>query len=141
MTNINEVVNTKTITGKVYQMLETALIVSEVFTNLLVQSELDENYVYGESESDTYATLTGYVLDIEKENTEETPLYIEDIREIAEDRILKDYGKKKKYQVSRSYYKTVTVEAENEEEALKIASEKDLFASVSLDVGDDVIIS
>ena len=94
MASINEVINTRTIEYKVYQMLETAMIVSETFANLNHKEMLNEDYVYGESESDTYDTLIGYALDIEKQNTEDNPLYIEDIREKAEEMILKGYGKK-----------------------------------------------
>ena len=140
MANVNEVINIKSIEYKVYQMLETAMIVSDVFVNLNHRDDLDEDIVYGESESDTYSNLIGIALDIEKENTEETPLYMEDIREIATDKILKIYGKKKAYEVTRNYYKTVVVEAENPEEAMRIASEEDLFASVSLCGGEDSIL-
>ena len=95
MASLNELINTKSIEVKVYQMLETAMLVSETFDNLSHKGELDENWIYSESESDTYATLIGYVLEIEKQNTEDHPLYYEDIREKAEEMILREYGKKK----------------------------------------------
>lgn len=139
MASINEVINTKTIEYKVYQMMETAMIVSETFVNLNHKEMLNEDYVYGESESDTYATLIGYALDIEKQNTVNNPLYIEDIREKAEEMILKDYGKPstfKKYSVQRGYFKEVIVEAKSREEAEKIANENHMFDDVTLEPGD-----
>ena len=138
MTSVSEVINTKTIEYKVYQMMETAMIVSEIFANLNHKEMLNEDYVYGESESDTYATLTGYALEIEKQNTEDNPLYIEDIREKAEEMILKDYGKPstKKYSVQRGYFKEVIVEANSREEAEKIANENHMFDDVTLEPGD-----
>jgi hypothetical protein len=138
MSNICEVINTKTIEYKVYQMMETAMIVSETFANLNHKELLSEDHVYGESESDTYATLTAYALEIEKQNTEDNPLYVEDIREKAEEMILKDYGKPstKKYSVQRGYFKEVIVEANSREEAAKIANENHMFDDVTLELGD-----
>lgn len=138
MSNICGVINTKTIEYKVYQMMETAMIVCEIFTNLQHKEMLSEDYVYGESESDTYATLTAYALEIEKQNTEDNPLYVEDIREKAEEMILKDYGKPstKKYSVQRGYFKEVIVEANSREEAAKIANENHMFDDVTLEPGD-----
>lgn len=138
MASISEVINTKTIEGKVYQMLETAMIVSEQFQNLYRAKKLDEEYVYGECESNTYANLIDMALEIESQNINETPLYMEDIREKAEEMILKDYGKPstKKYSVQRGYFKEVIVEANSREEAAKIANENHMFDDVTLEPGD-----
>ena len=138
MASINDLINIRTIEGKVYQMLETAIIVSETFANLYHAKELNEDCVYYECESDTYETLIEYVLEIEKQNTEDNPLYIEDIREKAEEMILKDYGKPstKKYSVQRGYFKEVIVEANSREEAAKIANENHMFDNVTLEPGD-----
>ena len=94
-TTISELINTKSVEGKVYQMLETAIIVSETFMNLY-PDKIDEDIVFSESETDTYNTLIGIALEIEKQNIDDNPLYIEDIREKAEEMILKEYGKKPK---------------------------------------------
>lgn len=126
--------------AKVYQMMETSLIVSEVFMNLLHNGDkINEDYIYGESESDTYSELIDIALEIERINQTEKVMYYEDIREKAEELILKKYGKKKEYEVTRNYYKTVIVKANTPEEAMKIANEKDLFAAVTLNGGEDSV--
>lgn len=134
-----QLLGTKSTEAKVYQLMEASIIVAEEFGALLRAEKINEDYVYGESESDTYNTLIGITLDIEKQNTDENPIYIEDIRIMAEEMILKEYGKKKEYEVTRNYYKTVTVEANTPEEAMKIANEKDLFAAVALNAGEDIV--
>lgn len=134
-----QLLGTKTTEAKVYQLMEASMIVAEEFGALFRDEKINEDYIYSESESDTYDTLIGITLDIEKQNTDENPIYIEDIREMAEEMILKEYGKKKEYTVTRNYYKTVIVEANTPEEAMKIANEKDLFAAATLDAGEDIV--
>ena len=43
----------------------------------------------------------------------------------------------KKFEVTRSYWKAVEVEAETEEEAIEIASREHLFDNASLNPGED----
>ena len=134
-----QLLGTKTTEAKVYQLMETSIIVAGEFGALLRNNELNEDYIDEECDTDTYSNLIDIALEIEKQNTDENPIYIDDIRGMAEEMILKEYGKKKKYEVTRNYYKTVTVEANTPEEAMKIANEKDLFATVTLDAGEDIV--
>lgn len=131
-----QLLGTKTTEAKVYQLMEASMIVAEEFGALLRDEKINEDYVYGESESDTYDTLIGITLDIEKQNTDENPIYIEDIREMAEEMILKAYPKKKKYAVTREYFKQVVVEADSIEEAKTMASSQYLFDNATLEPGD-----
>ena len=94
--------------AQVYQMMETAIIVSETFMNLLKGDKLDDDYVYGESESDTYAELIQITTDIERVNLTEKTMYFEDIREMAETKILEKYGKKEP-----KTYMVIETEADN----------------------------
>lgn len=131
-----QLLGTKTTEAKVYQLMEASMIVAEEFGTLLRDEKINEDYIYGESESNTYDTLIGITLDIEKQNTDENPIYIEDIREMAEEMILKAYPKKKKYAVTREYFKQVVVEADSIEEAKTMASSQYLFDNATLEPGD-----
>lgn len=83
------------ITATVYSYMETAMIVREVFSNLWEDNKLDDDLYYGESDSDTYATLVDIAVRIEDESqSNEDDYCMEDIREKAESYILKEYGKK-----------------------------------------------
>ena len=85
------------------RLMETAIIVSEVFQNLLRSKKIDEDFLYSESETDTYASLCMIAENIEDEllemNEDERDRHgIEDIREWAEERILKEYGCKEEHE-------------------------------------------
>lgn len=84
---------------EVYQhLMETAIIVSEVFQKLMRSGKLDEDYIlHRERETVTYATLRRIAEDIEDEmselNEDESGrLGAEAIRRLAENHILIEYG-------------------------------------------------
>ena len=139
--NVHDLLNldAQTTEAKVYQMMETSLIVSEVFMNLLYNGdEINEDYIYGESESDTYSELVDIALEIERINQTEKEMYVEDIKEKAEELILKKYGKPalRTYTIRRDYWKEVTVEAESYEDAKQKINEGYLFDKACLEPGD-----
>ncbi len=87
------------------RLMETAIIVSEVFQNLIRSEKLDEDSLYSESETETFASLCSIAEDIEDElsemNEDERDRHgIEDIREWAEERILKEYGCKEEHEAT-----------------------------------------
>lgn len=79
------------------RLLETGIIVSEVFTNMARNNELRDDWMDSESEGDTYAELTSIAEDIEDSmnETERDNCSYETIREMARERILKEYGNPK----------------------------------------------
>ena len=99
---IHDLINTNSVECRVYQMMETSLIVSEVFCSKLITGKINGDYVFGEGEGDTYDTLIGITLEIENKNAVGDMPY-PDIREMAEELILKEYSPLKKYSVQRPH--------------------------------------
>ncbi len=86
------------------RLMETAIIVSEVFQSLIRCGKVNDDFLYSESETDTYASLCSIAEDIEDKlsemNEDERDRHgIEDIREWAEERILKEYGNEDTYKI------------------------------------------
>ncbi len=109
------------------RLIETAIIVSEVFQNLLRRGRLDESKYYGEGECDTYATLKEIAENIESAlfdvSEEERDKYgIEDIRELAEERILEAYGRRNKSVIQFSVDTTTECNTDYICDALKKAN-------------------
>lgn len=79
------------------RLMETAIIVSEVFYTMLLKGELDEGRYMGEGEYDTYEELKNISENIEDiltsmDETERDTHGVEDIREWARERIIDAYG-------------------------------------------------
>ena len=80
-----------------YAYMESAMLVYETFHNLFTdEDKLDDDILYSESDTETYANLIEMAMKIEDKNQQTGgEMCREDIIEMAEPMILEVYGKKK----------------------------------------------
>lgn len=95
-----------------HKYMETAMVVMEAFQNLY--DKLDKDKIYSETDIDTYDSLYDIAIQIEDYNQRSgDELCIGEIREMAEERILEEYG----LEENKTY---VVIETQGKDEAKTI---------------------
>ena len=123
-----------TMNSMLYFYMETAMVVKDVATGLCQSGKLDEDMLLNQTDTDYYETLVEIAAELEDENQRNGAEYtLEDLRDKAEQMILKEYGKElKRFTIHRNYWKDVIVEASSYEEAIKQINNDYLFDSVTI---------